>query len=272
MIPFGMPGPGMTTDRRRQTARWIARRDAPSSTTACTRWRPWRRAPTSRSSCSDWRAQGIASVKLFMTYEGFAVDDDLFLKVLDAARRLGCWSWCMPRTTPASAARAGACSSSAAPTCATTPSPTARSWSARRRIAHWRWPRSPARASPSSTSPRAQSCEEVTRARARGVDVLAETCPQYLFISAARSRPPARRCHPFRLFAAAARVGQPSPSLEGTRRRRHRSVVVGPFALSRSPTSSANPPRPASTPRSAAFPASRPGCRCCSPRGFWPAA
>ena len=48
MIPFGMPGPGMSSVEG--VSRSLDRAaGAPSSTTACMRWRPWRRAPTSRS-------------------------------------------------------------------------------------------------------------------------------------------------------------------------------------------------------------------------------
>ena len=142
--------------------------------------------------------------------------------MLGAARRLRLLNaWCA-ETTPASAARAGAARAGRT--------------ELRHAVAH----------SDHGRGRRSRGAAEITGARiaivhllgglrevmraARG-SMLAETCPQYLFVAPA-TRPPTRDAIRSS-FRRRPRVGQPSPSLEGARRRRHRSVVVGPFPISR---------------------------------------
>ena len=139
-----------------------------------------------------------------MTYEGFAVDDDLFLKVLDAARGLGCIV--MVHAENDAAIRRTRRRLIELGRTDMRYHVVAHSEIMEREATHR------ALALAEMTGARiaivhissAQSAEEVARARARGVDVLAETCPQYLFVGAADLDRPAERCRAFRLFAAAA--------------------------------------------------------------------
>ena len=64
-----------------------------------------------------------------------------------------------------------------------------------------------------------QSGEEIERARLRGVDVVAETCPQYSS-SARRSRSPGARCRALRVLAAARSPHEPGLPLAGAGGRR----------------------------------------------------
>ena len=129
--------------------------------------------------------KGVASVKLFMTYEGFAVDDDLFFAILDAARDLG-WVVMVHAENDAAIRRTKkrliergrtdiryhlvAHSETMEREATHRALALAEMTGVRMTIVHvssW------------------QSAEEVARAKARGVDAIAETCPQYLFIAAA---------------------------------------------------------------------------------------
>jgi len=128
---------------------------------------------------------GVASIKLYMTYEGFAVNDDLMLAVMDAARSFGMTVMVHAENDAAirrtrqrlvelghthlryhgvahgevmereAAHRALALAEIAG---------------ARIVIVHVSC---------------AQTGEEIVRSRARSVDAIAETCPQYVFFSAA---------------------------------------------------------------------------------------
>jgi dihydropyrimidinase len=184
IVPFGMPGPGLTTigalDRALDCAAGKAVIDYGLH------------AVVTMGTGADVEAQlsqlaerGIASVKLFMTYEGFAVDDDLFFKVLDTARRLG-WIVMVHAENDAAIRRTRqrlidlgrtdiryhvvAHSEIMEREATHRALALAEMTGARMTIVHvssW------------------QSAEEVARAKARGVDVTAETCPQYLFVGAA---------------------------------------------------------------------------------------
>ncbi|TIV91924.1 MAG: dihydropyrimidinase, partial [Mesorhizobium sp.] len=121
----------------------------------------------------------------FMTYQGFAVEDDLFFKVLDTARRLG-WIVMVHAENDAAIRRTRqrlidlgrtdiryhvvAHSETMEREATHRALAFAEMTGARMTIVHvssW------------------QSAEEVARAKARGVDAIAETCPQYLFLGAA---------------------------------------------------------------------------------------
>ena len=54
-----------------------------------------------------------------------------------------------------------------------------------------------------------EAVEEIRRARARGINILAETCPQYLFLSDRRSRPAGFRGREVHVQPAAARPDEP---------------------------------------------------------------
>jgi dihydropyrimidinase len=183
MIPFGMPGPGMSSvdgvnrSLDRAAGRSVIDYGLHAVATMAT-------GADVDEQLQQLAGQGIASVKLFMTYEGFAVDDDLFLKVLDAARRLGLLVMVHAESDAGIRRTRGRLLE------------LGRSELRYHAVAHSeimeREATHRALALAEITGARiaivhissAQSCEEVMRARARGVEVLAETCPQYLFISA----------------------------------------------------------------------------------------
>jgi len=127
---------------------------------------------------------GVTSVKLYMTYEGFAVDDDLMLAVMDKARTFGMIVMVHAENDAAirrtrkrlvglghthlryhSVALGEAMEREAAHRALTF----AEIAGARVVIVH--------------VSCR-QTAEEIVRSRARGVNAIAETCPQYVFFSA----------------------------------------------------------------------------------------
>ena len=175
--------------------------------------------------------RGIASVKLFMTYQGFAVDDDLFFKMLDAARGLG-WIVMVHAENDAAIRRTRQRLIDLGRTDMRY-HVVAHSETMEREATH----RALAFAEMTGTRMTIvhvsswQSAEEIARARTRGVDVIAETCPQYLFVGAADLDRPADRRRAFRLFAAAAFAAQPGASVAGTDQWRHRPVVLRPFPL-----------------------------------------
>jgi dihydropyrimidinase len=184
IVPFGMPGPGMTTvgavDRAldRAAERAVIDYGLHAVVTMGT-------GADVKAQLSSLAARGIASVKLFMTYEGFAVDDDLFFDILDAARGLG-WIVMVHAENDAAIRRTRqrlidlgrtdiryhvvAHSETMEREATHRALAFAEMTGARMTIVHvssW------------------QSAEEVVRARTRGVDVVFETCPQYLFVAAA---------------------------------------------------------------------------------------
>jgi dihydropyrimidinase len=184
IVPFGMPGPGLSTvgalDRAldRAAGRAVIDYGLHAVVTMGT-------GADVAGQLDALAARGIASVKLFMTYEGFAVDDDLFLTVLEAARRLG-WVVMVHAENDAAIRRTrqrlldlgrtdiryhAVVHSEIMEREATHRALTfAEMTGTRMTIVHvssW------------------QSAEEIERARARGVDVVAETCPQYVFLGAA---------------------------------------------------------------------------------------
>ncbi|HEV7254746.1 MAG TPA: dihydropyrimidinase [Mesorhizobium sp.] len=129
--------------------------------------------------------QGVTSVKVFMTYAGFAVGDDLMLAVMDAARGLGMIVMIHAENDAAirrtrdrliELGRTGMRYHAVAHSEVMEREATHRAVAlaevtgARIAIVH--------------VSGR-QSGEEIFRGRLRGADVIAETCPQYLFLTAA---------------------------------------------------------------------------------------
>ncbi len=127
---------------------------------------------------------GVTSIKLYMTYEGFAVDDDVMLAVMDAARSFGMIVMVHAENDAAirrtrqrladlghthlryhAIAHGEAMEREAAHRALTFAEITG----ARIVIVHVSC---------------AQTGEEIVRSRARNVDAMAETCPQYVFFSA----------------------------------------------------------------------------------------
>jgi dihydropyrimidinase len=184
MVPFAMPGPGMDA---------LAALDR---SLACAAGRSvvdyGLHGVFTADTGSDVDAQlrrlvdlGVPSVKMFMTYTGFAVSDELMLAVMDAARAMGATVMVHAendagiRHTTAklialgrtgfryhAVARAEAFEREATHRAVTLAEVTG----ARIVVVHLSG---------------AQSAEEVARARGRGVDVIGETCPQYLLLTAA---------------------------------------------------------------------------------------
>jgi dihydropyrimidinase len=191
IIPFGMPGPDMSTvaavDRAldRAAGRAVIDYGLHAVVTMGT-------GGDVKHQLTLLAARGIASVKLFMTYQGFAVDDDLFLDVLDTAHGLG-WIVMVHAENDAAIRRTRqrlidlgrtdiryhvvAHSETMEREATHRALAFAEMTGARMTIVHvssW------------------QSAEEVARARGRGVEVVAETCPQYLFLGSADLDRPAR--------------------------------------------------------------------------------
>lgn len=183
IIPFGMPGPGMTTvegvervlDRARDEA--VIDFSLHGVVTEAT------------GSIADQfdalAARGMPSAKLYMTYEGFAVSDERILTVMDAARARGmvvmihAENDAIIRRTRQRLVDSGrtdlryhtlAHAEVAEREAVSRASALAEVTGARLVVVHL-----------SS----AATAEELARARARGIDVIGETCPQYLFVSGA---------------------------------------------------------------------------------------
>jgi dihydropyrimidinase len=184
IVPFGMPGQDMTSigaiDRAldRAAGRAVIDYGLHAVVTMGT-------GANVEAQLDQLAGRGIASVKLFMTYQGFAVDDDLFFKVLDRARRLG-WIVMVHAENDAAIRRTRqrlidlgrtdiryhvvAHSETMEREATHRALAFAEMTGARMTIVHvssW------------------QSAEEVARAKLRGVAAIAETCPQYLFLASA---------------------------------------------------------------------------------------
>ncbi|RUU14711.1 dihydropyrimidinase [Mesorhizobium sp. USDA-HM6] len=191
IVPFGMPGPDMTAvgalERAmgRAAGRSIVDYGLHAVVTMGT-------GADVEAQLTQLAGQGIASVKLFMTYQGFAVDDDLFLTVLDAARKLG-WIVMVHAENDAAIRRTrqGLIELGRTEMRYHT---VAHSEIMEREATH----RALALAEMTGARltivhvPSRQSAEEVERARRRGVDIAAETCPQYIFLGAADLDRPGR--------------------------------------------------------------------------------
>ena len=115
-----------------------------------------------------------------------------------------------------------------------------------------------------------EAVEQIRWARAQGLKVFAETCPQYLFLTAGRPRH--RRQLPrraLRLQPAAARQGEPGGDLERPERRPVHRLLLRPRAVplrrARRARSPAARKSRSATSRTASR-ASRRGCRCCIPK------
>lgn len=183
IIPFGMPGPGMTTvegvERSLDCARAKAVIDFGLHGVVT-------EATGSLADQFDaLAAKGMPSAKLFMTYEGFAVSDERVLAVMDAARARGmvvmihAENDAIIRRTRQHLVASGrtdlryhtlAHAEVAEREAVNRASALAEVTGARLVVVHL-----------SS----AATAEELARARARGTDAIGETCPQYLFLSAA---------------------------------------------------------------------------------------
>jgi dihydropyrimidinase len=129
-------------------------------------------------------ADGVRSLKVFLTYEPSRLDDAQYLRVLAAARRLGCLVTVHCENYDAIGQR------TAALLAAGLTAPKYHAWSrptviereaTHRAIALAELMDQPIQVFHVSCT---EAAEEVARARARGVKVWAETCPQYFYLGA----------------------------------------------------------------------------------------
>lgn len=183
IIPFGMPGPGMTT------VDGIERVLARAKDKAVIDFSLHGVVTEATGSIADQfdalAAKGMPSAKLFMTYEGFAVSDERILTVMDQARARGmvvmihAENDAIIRRTRQRLIESGrtdlryhtlAHAEVAEREAVNRASALAEVTGARLLIVHL---------SSASTT------EELVRARTRGADVIGETCPQYVFLSGA---------------------------------------------------------------------------------------
>lgn len=150
-------------------------------------------------------ARGAPSVKLFMTYRGFAVSDDLMIAVMDGAREEGITV--MVHAENDAAIRRTTGRLLAAGRTALRYHGVAHAEAFEREATHR------AAMLAEITGARlvvvhvscAQSAEEVARGRGRGADIIAETCPQYLMLTAADLDRPAADAARF-IFSPPART------------------------------------------------------------------
>ncbi|AYD03730.1 dihydropyrimidinase [Neorhizobium sp. NCHU2750] len=182
IIPFAMPGPNMSTfaavERSLECANGQSILDYGLHGVM---------TPASGEPDEELRAlaaAGIPSVKAFMTYDGFAVSDELMLAMMDCGRSLGMTVMvhaendAIIRRTTLKLLQAG---KTGFPYHAV-----AHGEAAEREATH----RVATLAEVSGSRvvivhvSTAQSLDEVTRSQARGTDVVAETCPQYLLLDA----------------------------------------------------------------------------------------
>ena len=184
IVPFAMPGPGMNALASLDRA--LARADGKAIVdyglhgvlTEDT-------GRDIEAQVSELVRRGVPSVKLFMTYAGFAVSDDLMLAVLDAARSEG--ARVMVHAENDAAIRRTRDRLVASGRTAFRYHAVAHSEAFEREATH----RAVTFAEVTGASlvvvhvSNAQALDEVLRGQARGADVTAETCPQYLFLTAA---------------------------------------------------------------------------------------
>ncbi len=184
IVPFAMPGAGMNAlaslDRAlaRADGRAIVDYGLHGVVTEDT-------GHDIEAQVSDLARRGVPSVKLFMTYAGFAVSDDLMLRVLDAARSEG--TRVLVHAENDAAIRRTRDRLVASGRTAFRYHAVAHAEAFEREATH----RAVTFAEVTGAAlvvvhvSCAEALDEVLRGRARGADVTAETCPQYLFLTAA---------------------------------------------------------------------------------------
>jgi dihydropyrimidinase len=184
IIPFAMPGPGMTSldafDRSMRCAsgRSVIDYGLHGVVTAET-------GSDLARQFGVLAGKGVTSIKAFMTYEGFAVGDDILLAVLDEARKLGFIVMVHAENDAAirrTRQRLIELGRTGLRYHAVAHAEIIEREATHRAIALAEI--SGARLTVVHVSCR-QSAEEVIRGIERGAEVFAETCPQYLFLSAA---------------------------------------------------------------------------------------
>ena len=218
-------------------------------------------------------AGGVRSLKVFLTYDASRLDDAQFLRVLAAARRLGCLVTVHCENYDAIGQR------TAALLAAGLTAPKYHAWSrptvvereaTHRAIALAELMDQPIQVFHVSCS---EAAEEVARARARGVKVWAETCPQYFYLSAEDMARPG--------FEGAKFICSPAPRNAAEQDSLWRYVANGTLGNISSDHSASSfggthGKRVNGEARSASSPTVCPGspsaCRCCSAPGSLPGA
>ena len=130
-------------------------------------------------------AEGVRSLKVFLTYEPLRLTDDEYLRVLATARRLGCLVTVHCENDAAIRFRIAALlkAGMTAPKChAWARPPVVEREATHRAIALAEMLDQPIQIFHVSCG---EAAEEIARAQARGVKVWGETCPQYLVLTAA---------------------------------------------------------------------------------------
>jgi dihydropyrimidinase len=130
-------------------------------------------------------AEGVRSLKVFLTYDPLKLDDDAYLAVLAAARRLGCLVTVHCENDAAIRFRIAAllkAGLTAPKYHAWARPPVVEREATHRAIALAEMLDQPIQVFHVSC---AEAAEEIARAQARGVKVWGETCPQYLVLTAA---------------------------------------------------------------------------------------
>ncbi len=184
IVPFAMPGPGLNAlaslDRAlaRAAGKAIVDYGLHGVLTEDT-------GHDIEAQVSELVRRGVPSVKLFMTYAGFAVSDDLMLAVLDAARGQG--ARVMVHAENDAAIRRTRDRLVESGRTAFRYHAVAHAEAFEREATHRAVTFAEVTGAPMVVVhvSCAQALDEVLRGRARGADVAAETCPQYLFLTAA---------------------------------------------------------------------------------------
>lgn len=221
IVPFAMPGPDMSTLAAVERSLGCAEGQSILDFGLHGVFTPV--SGDVDSQFSQLAGLGIPSVKAFMTYDGFAVSDDLMLAMMDQGRALGMTvvvhaenDAIIRRTTQRllSADKTGF-----------RYHPVAHNEAAEREATHRVITLAEitgARVVVVHISS-AQSLEEVARGKARGTAVIGETCPQYLLLDAADLARPAKD--------AARYVFSPPPRSKSSREALWDGMVVGSVDL-----------------------------------------
>ncbi|MFO1147475.1 MAG: dihydropyrimidinase [Alsobacter sp.] len=182
IVPFGMPGPGHSSIAAYERALACAAGRSFVDYALHAVVTPGTGAHVA-AQLAELAARGVAAVKVYTTYEGFAVDDDLLLAVMESARACGmrvmvhaendaAIRWARERLIERGQTQMRFH--------AVAHSELAEREAVHRVLAFAELTGAAVTIVHVSAS---GSLGEIERARHRGVDVLAETCPQYVFLT-----------------------------------------------------------------------------------------
>lgn len=181
IVPFAMPGPGMST--LDGVARSLALAEGRSHIDYALHAIATPASGSMVAQVPQLAAEGIPSIKVFMTYEGFAVSDTLMLSLMQAARASD--ALVMVHAENDAIIRHNAERLRSLGHTALRYHGEAHSETAEREAIH----RVAALAEVTGAKvvivhvSGAEGLQELTRAQSRGIDLIGETCPQYLFLT-----------------------------------------------------------------------------------------